>query len=345
MRHTYHSILVIRLSAIGDVVMASPLIQALYVRYPNARIAWLVQPEAAALLEANRQLDEVILWPRDEWRKLARDGRWLRLARAIWAFTRALRARHFDLVLDAQGLLKSAVFARLSGARRRIGLRSKEGSRLLMTEVVESPPGEKIIGKEYRHLARVLGYDGELRMVVSLTEADRRYARDLIERERLENGYAVLCPFTTRPQKHWVEGYWPALTRQLSDELGLRAVMLGGPGDRVAAARLAATEGVLDLAGRTTLRQAAALIEHARLLVGVDTGLTHMGSAFAIPTIALFGSTRPYLVTDSSRTVVLYKDLPCAPCKRHPTCGGAYTCMREVTVDDVLAQARRLLAA
>ena len=87
----------------------------------------------------------------------------------------------------------------------------------------------------------------------------------------------------------------------------------------------------------------AALIESARLLVGVDTGLTHMGTAFEIPTVAIFGSTCPYLKTDSPRTAILYKNLECSPCRRHPTCGGAYTCMRLVTVNEVMAEARRLL--
>jgi heptosyltransferase-1 len=339
------AILIIRLSALGDIVMASALVGLLRARYPEARIAWLVQPEGRELLEANPALDEVIVWPRGEWRRLWRGFRWWQLLGEIRRFRRELRARHFDLAIDLQGLLKSAIWAWWSGARERIGLDSKEGSARFMTRVIEEPRGDKRIGSEYRHLAEALGLAGEFRMRVALTEADRRFARDFAERERLAAGYAVICPFTTRPQKHWVESYWPELVRRLREEFGLGAVMLGGPGDRVVAARLREAGGgaIVDAVGGTRLREAAALIEGARLLVGVDTGLTHMGTAFEIPTIAIFGSTCPYLRTDSPRTAILYKNLECSPCKRNPTCGGAYTCMRLVTVDEVMAETRRLL--
>jgi heptosyltransferase-1 len=339
------AVLIIRLSALGDIVMASPLVGLLRARYPEAHIAWLVQPEGRDLLEANPALDEVIVWPRGEWRRLWREFHWWQLLGEIRRFRRELRTRNFDLAIDLQGLLKSGLWTRWSGARERIGLDSKEGSALIMTRVVRETPGDKRIGSEYRCLAEALGLTGEFRMRVVLTEADRRFARGFAERERLAAGYAVICPFTTRPQKHWVESYWPQLAHRLREELGLGTVMLGGPGDRMAATRLREAVGgaIVDAVGGTRLREAAALIEGARLLVGVDTGLTHMGTAFEIPTIAIFGSTCPYLRTDSPRTVILYKNLECSPCKRNPTCGGAYTCMRLVTVDEVMVEARRLL--
>lgn len=326
--------------------MASPLIAALRARYPGARLAWLVQSEAAALLQANTALDEVIVWPRGEWRRLLRSGHWWKLFREMRTFVRGLRKQRFDLVLDLQGLMKSGVWAWVSGARERVGLGSKEGSGIFMTRVIAKPTGETRIGAEYRHLAAMFGIATDpFAMHVALSEADREFAGRFIADHGLEPGYAVICPFTTRPQKHWFDASWVTLATRLRDELGLKVVMLGGPGDRTAANAIARTATfVVDATGRTTLREAAALIERARLLVGVDTGLMHMGTAFAIPTIALFGSTRPYLITDSDKTVVLYKALPCSPCHRNPTCGGAYTCMREIVPEEVLATARQLLA-
>ena len=325
--------------------MASPLIAALRARHPRARLAWLVQPEAAALLQANTALDEVIVWPRGEWRRLLRSGHWRRLFIETRAFVRGLRKQRFDLALDLQGLLKSGVWAWLSGARERVGLGSKEGSGIFMTRVIEKPQGETRIGAEYRHLAAVLGLAAEpYAMRVALADADRAFARRFAEHHALEAGYAVICPFTTRPQKHWVDASWAVLVGRLQHELGLKIVMLGGPGDRAAARSITASaKSVIDATGQTSLREAAALIERARLLVGVDTGLLHMGTAYGIPTIALFGSTRPYLVTDSDKTVVLYKALSCSPCHRNPTCGGAYNCMREIVPEEVVATARRLL--
>ena len=83
--------------------------------------------------------------------------------------------------------------------------------------------------------------------------------------------------------------------------------------------------------------------EQAALVIGVDTGLTHLGTAFARPTIALFGATCPYLTTSNSRTIVVYNQLTCSPCKRKPTCAGRYDCMKAIGSDDVYGTVRRLM--
>ncbi len=339
-------ILIVRLSAIGDVVMASPLIRALRDKYPEAHIAWLVQAEAVPLLAVNPRLDEVIVWPRGEWQRLWRERRYWQLLKAVRSFRRALRARGFDLVLDIQGLMKSGLLAWMSGAPERVGLGSREGSARLMTRVVDKPRGDKRIGSEYRRMAEALGLNTEpFAMDLALSVGDQRFADGFIAEHGLSSGYAVICPFTTRPQKHWIEARWPELAARLREETGLPVVMLGGPGDREAAARIAAGKAdIVDAVGQTSLSQAAALISRARLLVGVDTGLMHMGIAFAVPTIAIFGSTCPYLDTGRDDTRILYKALDCSPCRRRPTCDGAFSCMQEIGVDEVLGKARELLA-
>lgn len=342
------SILVVRLSAIGDIVFASPLIAALRGRYPGARIAWMVQPESQSLLQHHPGLDEVIVWPRNEWRRLAREHHWRALWTEIVRFRQLLRDYRFDLAIDAQGLLKSGVLLWLSGARERIGLGSREGSRWLMTRVFDKGEDSKRIGSEYLLLARELGLPiDDFDMEVVLGEADEDFAAKLIGERGLRDGYAVICPFTTRPQKHWFESSWSELVPRLQQQFGLPVVLLGGPGDREAAARLLAGAGtaLTSLAGETSLTQAAALVKHASLVIGVDTGLTHMGIAFNCPTICLFGSTCPYLDTGHDNAVVLYHKLACSPCKRHPTCHGRFDCMRAITVEEVLDVATRLLKA
>jgi heptosyltransferase-1 len=230
--------------------------------------------------------------------------------------------------------MKSALWARLSGAPVRIGLGSREGGALLMTQVVARPRDDARIGSEYRHLADALGLaGGDFAMNIALNDHDERYASACAA----ETGpYAVFCPFTTRPQKHWFEDRWPALAEAVYARLGLTPMLLGGPADQEAAARLQqASPRLRSQVGRTTLAQSAALVRHAACVVGVDTGLTHMGLAFGVPTVALFGSTRPYLDTTRANARVLYHRLDCSPCRRHPTCGGAYTCMRLIEVAEV----------
>ena len=108
--------------------MASGLIPALRRAHPDAHIAWLAEPGPAVLLNANPHLDEVIVWPRPRWRELGRQRRYFALLRELRRFVSGLRRRGFTQVLDLQGLLKSGVWAWLSGAQQRIGLGSKEGN-------------------------------------------------------------------------------------------------------------------------------------------------------------------------------------------------------------------------
>jgi heptosyltransferase-1 len=340
-------ILVIRLSAIGDVVMASGLIPSLRAMHPEAHIAWLVEPAAAPLLMHNPRLDEVIVWPRGEWQALARSGRLLQLARRARAFRARLRQADFDVAIDAQGLLKSAAWAFASGAPRRVTLHGREGSHRLMTErVIPRPDPLKPIASEYRFLARHLGAPpSAYRLDVALGDAPRARVEQALRERGVRGAYAVLCAFTTRPQKHWFEVRWVELAARLR-ERGLVPVLLGGPGDTAAARAIASrSPGLVDLAGALKLDETAAVIGGAALLVGVDTGLTHIGSALDVPTVALFGSTCPYLQVRHSPTVVLYEPLACSPCKREPTCGGRFDCMRAHTVERVLAAVERVREA
>lgn len=335
------NILIIRLSAIGDIVMASPLIDALQARYPSAKISWLVQPESAALLKDHPRLAQVIVWDRQAWRALRQQHKYRELFKAIGQFRRDLRAYEFELVLDCQGLLKSGIWAWLSGAPRRIGLGSREGSQWLMTENIARGGDQDQIGSEYRFLADHLDCDvSRFPMHLAVAAKAGQQADQLLAGSEQ---VAVISPFTTRPQKHWFADAWVALAAQLTSR-GYRVVMLGGPGDVAAANEIASQADLLNLVGETDLQTAVAIIAKASLQVGVDTGLTHMGIAKKIPVVALFGSTRPYLQTDNQRAKVIYHDLSCAPCKRSPTCAGAYTCMREITADEVMEQVERVTA-
>jgi heptosyltransferase-1 len=334
-------ILIIRLSAIGDVVMASGLIPSLRSRWPDAHIAWLVEPAAAPLLRHNPRLDEVIVWPRGEWQQLWRQRRYRELWQRARDFRRQLKSRQFDLVLDAQGLLKSGVWAWLSGAPERLGLIAREGSHLLMTaRVVPTDAADKPIGSEYRFLAQHLGAPADAyRLDLAVGAAPLAAARQALRQAGVDGSVAALCPFTTRPQKHWFEERWSELAERLRGQ-GYTPILLGGPGDVEAAERIAATSpAVANLAGKLKLDETVAAVSESSLLIGVDTGLTHMGSALGIPTVALFGSTRPYQHADTSRTAILYEPLECSPCRRHPTCGGAFHCMRAHPVERVLAAA------
>lgn len=341
-------ILLVRTSAIGDIVFASPFVAALRRRYPHAHIAWLVEPGIDGLLAADPCIDELILWPKAEWKQLWRTRRFAELARRIGLFSKQLKARRFDTAIDLQSLLKSGWLVWLSGAERRIGLGSREGSRWLMTEVVPAggTPGQ--ISSEYRHLAQALGLDTggfEPRLELPLPVRDSALAL-LAGHGLAPGGYAVFAPFTTRPQKHWPEAHWTELAILVREAFGLVPVVLGAGGDRAAAERIAApSTGAVVLAGDTSLPEAAAIVRHAGLVVGVDTGLTHMAVAFKRPLVTLFGSTRPYLDAGRNNARVIWLGLECSPCRRRPSCNGLHSCLRDIHPAQVLAEARTSLIA
>lgn len=324
-------ILIVRLSALGDVAMASGLIPAVRSVWPHAHIAWLSEPAAAPLLRANPRLDELLIWDRPAWRRLWKERQFAALWKAWREFRRQLRTGRYDLVIDAQGLLKSGLCAWWTRAPRRVAIHPREGSQWLCTErfepaATDSPP----IAAEYRQLAAHLGAAPHaFQLDVVPSPAARAAAREALARAYVQGPYAVLCPFTTRPQKHWFPSRWAELAHRLRDE-GLTPVLLGGSGDQEAAREILEIERApaVSLVGCLQLDESAAVIQGAQLLVGVDTALTHIGTAMRIPTVALFGSTRPYLHAAGAPTRVLYHALPCSPCRRHPTCGGRFDCMR-----------------
>ena len=172
----------------------------------------------------------------------------------------------------------------------------------------------------------------------------RGAALGLLYEQNLAPGFVALCPYTTRPQKHWVNGYWPRLAHALA-EGGQVCAVLGGSAERESAQRLVSglPAGSVNLAGQTPLHLLPAVLEQAGLVIGVDTGLTHIGVALERPTLALFGSTCPYTRGASSPLQVMYDALPCAPCKRRPTCGGRFDCLRGLTPERVAVAAQRLL--
>ena len=330
---TPRHILIIRLSAIGDIVMASPLPSALRNRFPDARISWLCQPECADLVAHHPDVDQVIAWPRKEWQNLWRQGAVLELWQTYRKMSRALHAQKIDLVLDLQGLLKSGLLAHATGAKHRISLGGSEGSRYLMTQVVPRDKGDtSLIGSEYRYLAQQLGCNtDDFSMNVEAGSGAAASAAALVESQGISGKWMVICPFTTRPQKHWINAHWRDLAAKMIERWGFPVLMLGGPGDRAAAAELCSGTGIVNLVGKTSLLEATALIAGSVGLVGVDTGLTHIGHSKGIPTLALFGSTRPYTHTAQVSSKVLFRDMACAPCRRHPTCDGRFDCMRDLT--------------
>ncbi|QZO12910.1 glycosyltransferase family 9 protein [Pseudoalteromonas piscicida] len=328
----YNNILIVRLSAIGDIVMASGLISALKARYPEAKLSWLAEPAGATLLQQNPLLDEVILWPRNEWQKVRKAQGIIALLKRVSSFKKQLASRQFDLVLDAQGLLKSGVLAWLSGAQYKVGINSREGSQWLMNKVVTSPWSADI-SSEYRAAAKFFGApEAAFQYSLIASNETQQHTEALLLEHTQGQPYVVFCPFTTRAQKHWADGHWRELYKQVNQSICAHIIILGGPSDIAHSERLAKQmPGIINLTGKTTLLECSEIIRGAKGVIGVDTGLTHMAMAHHTPVIALFGSTLPYENTFNPNGRVLSDKLACSPCKRRPTCEARFDCMVGLT--------------
>ncbi|WP_043110565.1 glycosyltransferase family 9 protein [Polycyclovorans algicola] len=317
-------ILMIRLSALGDLVFATTLLNGLRRQFPKAQIDWLTQTGYAELLGTQTALDQVLDWDRHAWLRSLRQGRWITLWRDMRAFRRVLQARDYDWVIDGQGLFKARLLAWMAGGRWRVGPRSKEPGQWLMHTLLAAPGDNdaRIAASHRVGLRELTGTDGE---------APRLDRPAGVITPPMAANTLVLAPFTTRPQKHWPEAHWVHLITRLSAR-GFELMMLGGPADRDAAQRiigaLPASVRLDNRVGDTSLVEATRLIADCRAVIGVDTGLTHMGIAFDRPTVAIFGSTLPYRNGARAPLAVEWLGLDCSPCKRSPTCGGAFTCLQ-----------------
>jgi len=276
-------ILIVRLSAIGDVIQQMPVACALREHLPEAFLAWAVEAPAATLLRGHPALDELIELPR----------RWLKSPRTVWQLRRRLRAMEFDVVLEAQGLTKAALLGRLSGAKRRIGYdkpRGRELSRWLNTQLVKAT-AEHVVDANLE-LLRPLGIETPaVRFDVPELPADRESAEEMIRRAGLDGGFALINPGAGWPSKIWPAERHATVARYLSETWALPSMVLwAGAAERALAEQIVSRAGPhAQPAPPTSLTEVAALSRRCRLFIGSDTGPVHLAAAVGTPCVGLYG--------------------------------------------------------
>ncbi|MBI2876893.1 MAG: lipopolysaccharide heptosyltransferase II [Candidatus Tectomicrobia bacterium] len=349
----FSRILIIKPSALGDVIHALPLLKLLRGHYPQAQIAWLVNRELQGLLEGHPDLDRIFPFERRVW---GERGRLSRTLREFAALIRQLRQARFDLALDVQGLLRSGLIGYLSGAPHRLGFaNAREGSPLFYTQKAAVPPGEVHAVERYLCLLSALGIatgaegdrEGPLSLdfTFPLGEADRLYARGLLEGRRAGSSLILMSPGARWESKRWPPEHFAWLADLLSERERATVALIGSPAETPLAESIRAQmkTAPLLLTGRTSLKQLAALMEAADLLVTNDSGPMHLAAALGTPVLALFGPTSPrrtgpYGVGHR----VLQKTLPCIPCFKRQ-CPEDHRCLRGLGVKEVLEAVRELI--
>ncbi len=279
-------ILIVRLSAMGDLIHGIPVLTALRKAKPDAFLGWVAEGRNADLLEGHPALDQLIRVPR----------RWLKSLRAVRQLRSELRALQFDTTIDLQCLTKSAIAARLSGAPRRIGYAGSLGrelSRLLNNELV-AVDAEHVIDR-YLAILQPLGIlDPEVGFDLPEKTEDAQFAASTLAQLRLQSGrFAILNPGAGWQSKRWPAERYGELARRLFDEQELSSLAVWGPAAELELAEeiVAASRGAAKLAPATSMQQLASLSRQAKLFVGSDTGPLHLAVAVGTPSVSLHGTS------------------------------------------------------
>lgn len=338
-------IAVVKLSAIGDVLMATPVAKALRTAFPDSYITWVVESKSADIVLGNPYLDEVIVWRRSKGGNAF--GNAVYFLKSLSKLSSELRSCKFDICVDLQGLIRSALVSVASGAKRRIGFSdADEGSVYLYSEKCD--PGGPDVNAQQRNLnlLKAIGVDStDTAMYMPVMDEDRKFADEFFSKNDLDGEKVVaFCPATTWVNKHWTPEGWSGVSDLLGKKYGARPLILGSKADVALAQKIAdgATVKPVISAGQTTLKQAGALMEKSLAVIGVDTGLLHMAVALDRPAVGLFGASAWRCFLKKDNFIWVAKDFPCSPCRRHPTCKNT-DCMEAITPDDVDNAVRRWL--
>lgn len=338
-------ILIVRLGALGDIVHTIPVAAALRRAFPSASIDWLVSARHQEILGLVPVINRrIILNDRGD-----RNG-----GQSLWSVLGTLRQAKYDVALDLQGLLKSAVVARLSGARRVIGFNgkySRESAARWFYSRAYDPGGEGMYApSERRHVVHInlgmlkeLGV-GDLAPEFPIVDQPSDVARQV----SAEAGgrYALLNPGAAWPNKRWPAPRLAALATALLERRNLRSVVLWGPGESELAQEVAALSGKASIVSpKTTIADIVALARGAAVMVSGDTGPTHIAAAVGTPIVGIYGPTRPerngpWVAADEtvSRAAI-------CQCHHYRQCRAARMCLLDIEVEEVLAAVERRLAA
>jgi heptosyltransferase-2 len=324
-------ILVVRYSALGDVVLATSILEPLRRRFPDARIEWVTDPLYASLLEGLPEIAAV--------HRLARDGQ-----EGTFAVAARVRGR-FDIAIDLQNKVRSAFLAR-AAAPRRAAFRRRSPLQALRSLFGSDPPLVRAHQTAlYAEALGALGVDGPGPMKVSLSEQARALGGDAVS--GVAGPIVAIAPGARWATKRWPAERFAAVADALAAD-GCRIVLAGGPGDRsaFAAFRAAARADVAADLSFLPIDALAAAIARVQLLIACDSGPVHLATAVGTPVLALFGPTSATRWGPPAPGRALSLGLGCSPCSNHggDTCPeGHHRCLGDLAPEAVLAAAREML--
>ena len=343
-REAHKRILIVRTDRMGDMILSTPVLKAMRQEYPNAYIAVLVRPYTRAVVEGNPYIDEVIVYDKKEYdRSLAR----------FFGFISMLRRRRFDLALVLHPTVRDHLIVFLSGIRKRVGYNRKMG--VLLTDRIfhDKQQGAKHESEYALDMVRFLGIEPrDKELFVPVNAQAEQWAENLFRASgiKLSERVVVINPGASCPSKIWLAERYAAVADALTAR-GCKIIILAGPDilDKNTARgviRHMKTKAI-DCIGTVPIPETASLFRRSSLVISADTGPMHIAAAVGVPLIAIFGRNQPGVGPKrwgpiNVNSVVLHKDVGCIDCRAHD-CIKGFACLAAISVEDVLAEAERLL--
>ena len=345
-------ILIVRLSAIGDVVHALPALKSLRANFPDSEISWLVEDKASGVLSGHPDIDEVIVFPRRRWqRNILKIKESINTLLEIFLFYKKLRNGRYDLVIDFQGNLKSGIMTLMTKSENRIGFgkgHCKEFN-YLFTAYRICPPGKRMhrIDK-YLSLLSGLGIKANYqRPELPESEKEKDYVNEFI-RANIDKHKPVIIihPGTSKfgSYKRWPVMNYTRLADMILESHDVNVIFTWGPDELDVVNEIVSNmKHKAYVACETeSIRQLIELMRYADLFISGDTGPLHIASVLGIPIVAVYGPKDPEIYGPyNGKAVVIRKDLPCSPCTKR-TCPEP-ECMTSILPEEVYHAASKLM--
>lgn len=335
-------VLILKPSSLGDVIHALPVARLLRLQHPGCEVHWWLSKDLLPLLEGDPDISRLIPFNRRRWWSPS-------CPTGLWHTVMQARQEQYDLVIDLQGLMRSALFAWLARGAFTVGvLDRREGGSALYDLAVERPGPKSHAVDWYLSVARAIGLDTKMDFVW-LPEKPA-IAAELRRKWRVEGArWVVLCPGARWDNKVWPLNSFVELSRKLLHQHpDVKLVVLGGREDVARGQILHGVDPdrVLDLTGCTSLTEMVEWIRLAEVTVTNDTGPMHVAAALGKPVVAFFGPTSPERTGPYGQIdQVLRTELPCTPClQRRCHFEESMACLHRITPDHALAKSAAFLA-
>ena len=340
-------ILIIKLSALGDIVQSLPVLWSIKKTWPSCKVDWITGETGLGLLRGHSLLDRVMLYPRKRLGKLARNPfRWPRLFKHLSDLSREIKRYRYLAVLDLQGLFKSGLITFMSLSDKKVGFAGgREASSLFLNHRLPAYDPDEHAVSRYLKIAGYIGAEtDEIRFPVDISKDEIMDAEAFLKGLGAESKrYVLLIPGTIWPTKRWTPEGFSRLAEMMAGELGLKSLVAGSTAEsRLGSVIERLSRGAaIDITGRTSIKRLAALSRLAKTAVATDTGPMHLASASGLRLVALFGPTAPWRTGPFGHEhIIIRKDIECSPCFRR-SCS-SMRCMLSITPEEVFRAVKRL---